>query len=50
MYEGHKIFKLGINMPSNLQIQGVGNDLAIPVNNTLMCHYLSWPLTHDHVS
>ena len=34
-----------------IEIQGVENgELAAPVNNTLVCTRISWPLTHDCVS
>ena len=34
-----------------IEIQGVENgELVVPVNNTLVRHMVSWPLTHDRVS
>ena len=37
--------------PVVIEIQGVENgELAVSVNNTLVCHTVSWPLTHDRVS
>ena len=34
-----------------IEIQGVENgELAVPLNNTLVRHTVSWPLTHDRAS
>ena len=54
VYEGYKICTFDRNyILVVIDIRGVENgELAVPVNNTctLVCHMLSWPLTHDHVS
>ena len=49
--EGIKYVNLIEIGPVVIEIQGVGNnELVVPVNNTLVCHTASWPLTHNHVS
>ena len=49
--EGIKYVNLIEIVPVVIEIKGVENGkLAVPVNNTLVRHMFSWPLTHDHVS
>ena len=49
--EGIKYVNLIETSPVVIEIQGVEKgELAVPVNNTLVRHKLSWPLTHNRVS
>ena len=49
--EGMKYVNLIEIGPVVIEIQGAENGkLAVPVNNTLVHHTISWPLTHDYVS
>ena len=37
--------------PVIIEIRGFENcKLVVPVNNTLVHHMVSWPLTYEHVS
>ena len=49
--EGIKYVNLIEIGPVVIEIRGTENgELAVPVNNTLARHTVSWPLTHDRVS